>query len=366
MNGEFRGCELTAIVGTSGSGKSTLLDILSGFTKKGVEGAIKVNDRIADCVSFRKRSAYILQDQNFTLALTVFEAMKFSIKLKTGNSLTQLHQNIKIKSVLSALGLAEHSNVFIQNLSGGQQKRLSVALELVDDPLVLFLDEPTTGLDSTSSTQCIKLLKQLAEEGRTVVCTIHTPSALLLKMFDNVYALVDGNCIYQGSSQNLVPFLGELGLVCPESYNPADFLLEIASGEYGEQNSRLKEKIANGSNNDYRQVTKAAQRSKIEVELDSPPSDNGSTFLTQLAQLLRRNYLDMKRNNLLIIIRLMLHIVSGIAVGLIYFDIGNQAEQVINDFKLIFFVNTFIAYASFYSILVTCELNSVLFLPRFD
>lgn len=334
------------------------MDLLSGFTEKNVKGAIRVNDRSANCVSFRKRSAYILQEQKFTLALMVREAMEFSIKLKTGRTFNLHQQKEKIGSILHALGLAEVSNVFIQNLSGGQQKRLSIALELVDDPLILFLDEPTTGLDSTSSTQCIKLLKQLAQEGRTVVCTIHTPSALLLQMFDNLYALVDGKCIYQGWSMNLVPFLSELGLVCPESYNPADFLLEIASGEYGPQNSRLTEKIENGSNIKYRKDSKPTLDYISETKFVSTSPAQSSTFLNQLTQLLRRNCIDMKRNNTLIIIRLMLHILSGIAVGLIYFDIGNKAEQVINDFKLIFFINTFVAYASFYSILVSCEFDS--------
>jgi len=82
---------------------------------------------------------------------------------------------------------------------------------------------PFSGLDSFTSNQLINLLKKLAIEGRTVICTIHQPSALTFAMFDHLYAIGEGKCIYAGGAQNLLPFLGALNLHCPESYNPADY-----------------------------------------------------------------------------------------------------------------------------------------------
>jgi ATP-binding cassette subfamily G (WHITE) protein 1 len=348
--GEFRGSELSAVMGPSGSGKSTLLDILSGFTTKNVKGSISTNELLT---SFRQRSAYILQEQHFNSTLTVHEAMNFSIKFKTGNAYNARQQNDKIETVLKALGLELHMDTFIEYLSGGQQKRLSIALELVDDPLVLFLDEPTTGLDSSSSTQCIQHLKKLAHEGKTVICTIHTPSARLLEKFDNIYALANGCCIYQGTGKNLVSFLAELDFICPSSYNPSDFLLEIANDDYGLQNHRLTEKIQNGSNNDYRKNSTTLQ-DKLQIRV-APSSENSSTFFLQFTQLLKRSLLNTRRNTSFVCIRLMLHILSGISTGALYFGIGNEAEQIINNFKCIFFIVSLISYASFYSLLVKCE-----------
>lgn len=116
------------------------------------------------------------------------------------------------------------------------------------------------------------LLKQIASTGRTVICTIHQPSAMLFEMFDHLYAISEGQCIYQGSIKGLVPYLEESGLHCPSYHNPADYckyalcvrqgiynqdefiVLEIASGEFGNYTEILVEKSGNGLNTDWRKT----------------------------------------------------------------------------------------------------------------
>lgn len=79
------------------------------------------------------------------------------------------------------------------------------------------------GLDEFSATECIKLFKRLVTTGRTIICSIHTPSARLFEMFDKVYVLADGRCVYQGSTKNILSYLSKFDLYCPLTYNPADF-----------------------------------------------------------------------------------------------------------------------------------------------
>lgn len=338
-------------MGPSGSGKSTLLNALSGFQHKNVDGNIKFNGLQIN--NYRSHIVYIMQDNHLQPLLTVSESMNFAVKLKTGNSLNSFNKWKKICEILETFGLAEKENELVGNLSGGQQKRLAIALEIVDDPHVIFLDECTTGLDSNSSTQCLRILKDLALAGRTIVCTIHQPSGLLLRMFDQLYALADGECVYQGSTTKLVSFLSELNLPCPPSYNPADFLLEIVSGVYGQKNRELVEKIENGRNENYRQNADHLANEAI----ISTTSSITHSFSSRFHDLLMRNFLISYRDKSFFYIRMFMHISVGVLLGLLYYDVGNNASHILNNFRLIFVALSFLVYTSYYSTMMVFPLN---------
>lgn len=168
----------------------------------------------------RESSCYIVQEDQHQPLLTVQELMylAYDLKVKDRRSKEQ-----SVSEILNHLNLNHQRNSTAVKLSGGERKRLSIAVELVANPKIVFLDEPTTGLDEVTAAQCIRLLKLLASEGRTIVCTIHQPSATIFNYFDNIYVLAKGMCVYQGAPSAIIPFLNQMNLVCPTHYSPSDF-----------------------------------------------------------------------------------------------------------------------------------------------
>lgn len=131
-------------------------------------------------------------------------------------------------------------------MSGGEKRRLSIALELVANPTIFFLDEPTSGLDEVTAGQCIRLLKNLAKQGKTVVCTIHQPSATIFSLFDNVFVMARGQCVYQGGPKVLVPYLSYVNMECPKTYSPCDYIIELCDSDDSDIIMNLAKMTQNG------------------------------------------------------------------------------------------------------------------------
>ncbi|XP_071877980.1 ATP-binding cassette sub-family G member 1 isoform X2 [Bombus fervidus] len=376
LSGEFRAGELTAIMGLSGAGKSTLMDVLTGFTTTGVTGNIMVNSKARNLNEFRRLLAYIMQNDNLQPLLTVQEAMNVAADLKLTTSPQQKKQ--KIDQILVTMNLDTCRHTRTGKLSGGERKRLAIALELINSPPILFLDEPTSGLDSVTSKYCITLLKQLAKAGQTVICSIHQPSASLLNMIDHLYVVADGNCVYSGSTQNLVPYLSSLGLQCPTHYNPADYLMEICNGDYGRYLPQMVNAIENGKNNAWRSISNVTnvnhqeevialnvtasfqalrQRSPMEIQHVYGKHKTGTGcaigFWKQLFVLLKRNAIRLSRDKVLTFTRLSMHFVIALIVGVIYFKIGQDAVYVLDNFNLLFFNIMFLMFSAFSATVTT-------------
>ncbi|KNC20969.1 hypothetical protein FF38_09024 [Lucilia cuprina] len=355
IHGEFKSHELTAIMGPSGAGKTTLLNLLAGFGGYNYSGEINVNHTPRNLRLFRKMSRYIMQNDVIDPHFTVMEAMIFAANLKLGNDLTKQQKLEVIEEILNMLRLQNAAHTKAIRLSGGERKRLCIALELVNNPPVVFLDEPTTGLDDLSSTQCIQLLRRLAHAGRTIICSIHTPPAKLFEMFDKVYILTEGECVYQGSVGNIVPYLKEIGPTCPLTYNPADFIIEVACREYGDYHNSMVKAIDNGKvyrwqpDSEYKHPksitpTKSDTTSgassfdeieQFEMDFDVKKFKSTTTWW-QYKLLLQRMIVKMWRDKSYIKLKFYMNICLGLLVGGIFLGVGNDATKALFNFGFAF------------------------------
>lgn len=349
VSGQFKAGELSVIMGPSGAGKSTLLNVLAGFTSRGSTGKVKLNDVVRDqSPRYRKLSAYIPQDEQLRMALTAKEAMTFAVHLKLGYRVSNEYKLKQVSKILQMLGLDQCQHTLTSRLSGGQRKRLAVALELLSNPPILFLDEPTTGLDSLSCTQCMSLLKNLAAEGRTVIATIHQPSALLFEMFDKLYALSNGKCIYDGRTSDLVPFLDKLDLHCPAYHNPADYLIEVAIEEHGADINKLSDLVLSERKNRLESIertditgngklTKCDLFEKRKTGINSDDSKiMPAAIIMQFLLLYKRNLLTIKRCYIPALNRILAHIIIGLIFGYLYRSVGKGAHTILANYVYLY------------------------------
>ncbi len=297
--------ELIAMMGPAGAGKTTLLKALNGYSRP-ASGQVLFNgiNLYRHYDRFCQQLAYVPQDDIVHPQLTVREALYFSARLRT--DLTDDEIETRIDTLLRDLNLLDKKNTIIGSpenkvLSGGQRKRVNIAMELITDTPVLFLDEPTSGLSSYDAEGVIHLLKQLSQQGKTIIATIHQPSLHVFREFDNLIMLArdSGGCgtlaffgpAYPDSIEFLHPKSSE-----ETQPNPADepgpelLLAGLAKCPAAEWSRRFRESR-------YRKEFVEARSRQSASAIQAPVQEASRRFsFTQWLTLLRRNAIVKVRN----------------------------------------------------------------------
>ena len=221
---------LVGIMGASGAGKTTLMNVLSGIEKP-TEGSIRINgyNINTDKQSIDGVIGYVPQDDLLIEELTVYQNLYFNAKLCFKDASSETLDGLVMK-VLTNLGLAKTKDLKVgsplkKTISGGQRKRLNIALELIREPSVLFVDEPTSGLSSRDSENVMELLNEMTMRGKLIFVVIHQPSSAIYKMFDKMIILdTGGYLIYNGNPIEAVAYFkkvdNQANLEIGENVNP--------------------------------------------------------------------------------------------------------------------------------------------------
>ncbi|MCT9083911.1 FHA domain-containing protein [Streptomyces fulvoviolaceus] len=199
---------LVAVIGPSGSGKSTLLKALTGY-RPANQGDVLYDNRnlYKQFAELRQRIGLVPQDDILHKELTVKKALKYAAKLRFPADTTGAERESRIDEVLRELKLDIHKEKKVTSLSGGQRKRVSVALELLTKPSLIFLDEPTSGLDPGMDRDVMQLLRGLADDGRTVLVVTHSVAELAL--CDKLLVMAPGGAVaYFGPPEEALNFFG--------------------------------------------------------------------------------------------------------------------------------------------------------------
>ncbi|XP_074686910.1 broad substrate specificity ATP-binding cassette transporter ABCG2-like isoform X3 [Strix aluco] len=320
---------LNAILGPTGSGKSSLLDVLAARKDPaGLSGEVLI-DGIPQPPNFKCISGYVVQ---------------------VGTEL-------------------------IRGVSGGERKRTNIGMELITEPPVLFLDEPTTGLDASTANAVLILLKKLSRRGRTIIFSIHQPRYSIFKLFDSLTLLALGKVLYHGPAKQALEYFSSIGYECEPFNNPADFFLDIINGDstavaaskedHGPVDTGKEVSSANGVaednmdsnvvdllhqkylNSSLYQSTKEAlgkvelgQGSKQRVSKQEHEITYANGFFTQLYWVSKRSLKNLIRNPQASVAQIAVTIILALVVGAIFFGVKLDRSGIQNRVGSLFFVTT--------------------------
>jgi len=249
--------EFVGLMGPSGAGKTTLMMALNGYTPP-TNGRVLVNgnDLYANFSQFSGHLGYVPQNDIMHGELTVRQALYFTARLRLPSDYSGADIRSRVESVLEQLGLDAVGDVLIgsperKGISGGQRKRVNLAMELLTDPSILFLDEPTSGLSSEDTLMVMKLLKKLSSDGKTILLTIHQPSLEAFRLMTNLVVVAKdkgssepGRLVYYGPAYpGSVDFFNPNGV---EGLTPGQEPLpdEVLRGLAKEPSQRWRERYA--------------------------------------------------------------------------------------------------------------------------
>uniref|UniRef100_A0A4W6BLW7 ATP-binding cassette, sub-family G (WHITE), member 2a n=1 Tax=Lates calcarifer TaxID=8187 RepID=A0A4W6BLW7_LATCA len=349
------------------------LDVLAARKDPaGLSGEVLINGA-PQPPNFKCLSGYVVQDDVVMGTLTVRENFTFSAALRLPSTVSQEEKEQKVNKLIQELGLGRVADSrvgtqLIRGISGGERKRTNIGMELIIDPPVLFLDEPTTGLDASTANSVLLLLKRMANHGRTIILSIHQPRYSIYRLFDSLTLLVTGKQVYHGPAQNALEYFSDIGHTCEPHNNPADFFLDVINGDstavacsnmegllcgfvsMTTKKAELEEILSKRGiedklveeyrNCNYYKQTKAelVQGKQAATTAPSRTITYNTSFLTQFRWVLKRTFRNLMLNPQTSVAQVAVTLFLALVVGAIFFDVQDNQSGMQNRFGALFFI----------------------------
>ncbi|ANB10993.1 hypothetical protein AWJ20_3787 [Sugiyamaella lignohabitans] len=326
---------MMAIIGGSGSGKTSLLNVMAyrmGSRNLHCEGSVTFN---GNPNINHVRNAYVMQQDVLQPNLTCRETLVYAANLRLPSSTSRQQRADLVEEIILELGLKECANTLVgdtahKGLSGGEKRRLSIGIQLLANPSVLFLDEPTTGLDANSAFLLVETCKKLVLKGRTIIMSIHQPRSDIFFLFDSVTILTRGQAVYSGSVRDVLPYIEQLGYNFPTHMNPADFLIDLSAIDTrtAEQEVKTKRVV-----NRLLAAWIANQRFGPVMQPDSvPPSSSAALakapLWREIAVLTKRSFIVSMRDPMGLVGLLLECVLMGTICGWIFFKLDGSISGI--------------------------------------
>ncbi|CAI5714025.1 unnamed protein product [Hyaloperonospora brassicae] len=357
---------ITALMGSSGAGKTTLMNVIAGRMTGGkIRGQVFVNGHPASDLTIRRCTGFCEQMDIHAESATFREALTFGAFLRQSADVPDDRKYDSVTECLSLLDLNSIADKIIRGSSVEQMKRLTIGVELAAQPSVLFLDEPTSGLDARSAKLIMDGVRKVADTGRTVVCTIHQPSAEVFGLFDSLLLLKrGGKTVFAGdlgeNAHEMVAYFESIDGVAKseEESNPASWMLEVIGAGVGNNN---------GSKTDFAGSFRASRhyellQSTLESEGICRPSASvpvlhfetkrAASNLTQLKFLFQRFSNLYWRTPSFNLTRFAVSLVLGLGYGITYAGSEYKSYSSVNSgLGMMYLVVLFIGSTSFNSVI---------------
>lgn len=387
LNLRVRSGQMLAVIGSSGCGKTSLLDIITCRDEGGklTSGQILINGKPNTPRVVRKTIAHVRQDDRLLPHLTVRETLVFVAKLRLPTNFTKSQRDRRVDDVIAELRLRQCANTrvgndYVRGVSGGERRRVSIAVQLLWNPGILILDEPTSGLDSFTAHNLVITLSRLARGNRLILLSVHQPRSDIFQLFDLVVLLSSGSAVYCGAARDMVPYFTALGYPCPRYCNPSDFYVDLISIDRRSaeleaeclQRARVlaeefKEKVkdtddhmwmpdrscASSTHSDHQLMHNIVEREEM-ITISNQGSELPGKF-HQFTVLIRRHMYNDYRDLVTLLVHGFEALLMSLLVGFLYYGAGPQSLSIQDTVALLYMIGALTPFAVVLDVIAKCH-----------